>query len=208
MSLCRPANSQPANSQLATGLQANSQLANASLSCVACCGILNLKLGKTEMHSLLQERTSSFQNNFPSAPHDYRIAQEKKERDIVRVDPEIYVCPFLGFSDNKAGCMLHPEKTGVKDSQNFSFYGAAICQNYECKNFNKEQELSALFLAVASDWIEFSMMAADYKFWEKIEAQFSIHTVADLQRNYKKIEKEYRERFSGNILPLTSFELY
>lgn len=78
-----------------------------------------------------------------------------------------YNCPFLGYVNRdgkKIGCMIHPIFTGDPKSQNFSFYGASICQAYDCKN--KEHELALLwedlFVKVAEDSVQFSHLASDH----------------------------------------------
>lgn len=108
-------------------------------SCGACCGILNLDLEKLELNSLLMERTEEFEKSVDFKKSwtiaDYRKVRESIEDKIQRVSPEIYVCPFLGYiNKTNIGCMIHPNISGNPLSQNFSFYGAGICQGYDCKN--------------------------------------------------------------------------
>lgn len=81
----------------------------------------------------------------------YRRAREDRERAIPRHDPGIYVCPFFGpvppgtgtEGHARPGCMIHPLLTGDPTSQNYSFYGASICQGYDCAN--KEADASGLY---------------------------------------------------------------
>ncbi|BDA77602.1 hypothetical protein LPTSP3_g05320 [Leptospira kobayashii] len=142
-----------------------------SVSCGACCGLFNLKLDTEGYKKLLQDRTEEFQSNvnfsirhsFPA----YRQSREKLENEIPKKDDMTYNCPFLGYVNRdgkKIGCMIHPIFTGDPKSQNFSFYGASICQAYDCKN--KEHELALLwedlFVKVAEDSVQFSHLASDH----------------------------------------------
>ncbi len=98
----------------------------------------------------------------------YRAAREGREGAILRHDSEPYVCPFYGpltspepeqrsarpdvpeFRADAAdaagdavpalGCMAHPLRTGLKHTQNFSFYGASICQAYDCRNKDQDPQ--------------------------------------------------------------------
>jgi len=111
-----------------------------NLSCGSCCGIFNLKLNKSEeIKSILYDRGVEFirvRMDEPSTIVNYREIRENLESTISRKNKEIYVCPFLGFLDGseKIGCLIHPGRTGNPLSQNFSFYGASICQDYDCPN--------------------------------------------------------------------------
>ncbi|NUM41371.1 MAG: hypothetical protein HUU45_07020, partial [Leptospiraceae bacterium] len=114
---------------------------NSCFSCGACCGFLNLKISKTELRNLFKKRTQNFRSliDFKKA-HTiaaYRQTMEEKENKIEKFDNTTYNCPFLGYIDQeekKIGCMIHPVFTKDPKSQNFSFYGASICQGYNCKN--------------------------------------------------------------------------
>lgn len=116
-----------------------------TVSCFACCGIANLQTD-AGMSSILQERTQEFhalhmdENLF----RGYRLQREEKESKIPRHNPEIYVCPFLGYIEpGRPGCLIHPARTGKADSQNYSFYGASICLNYDCRAKEAEESLDA-----------------------------------------------------------------
>ncbi len=73
----------------------------------------------------------------------YRQSREKSEAHIARRDEETYVCPFFGIPRERSvpGCMIHPSITGNPHSQNFSFYGASICQAYDCPNKERDEKL-------------------------------------------------------------------
>jgi hypothetical protein len=112
-------------------------------SCVACCGTLNLQLSNEALRHLLSERTAQCPGE-GRADHAslvaYRHAREKIESSLKRYDESIYVCPFAGWIDTgRAGCLIHPVRTGRPDSQNASFYGASICQSYNCRLREKEK---------------------------------------------------------------------
>lgn len=111
-------------------------------SCVACCGTLNLRLRVEDLRDLLSERTSQCPEA-GRADHAslvaYRSAREEIEALLERYDAMVYVCPFVGWIDaGRAGCLIHPLRTGRANSQNASFYGAAICQSYDCRAKEKE----------------------------------------------------------------------
>lgn len=114
------------------------------VSCGACCGILNLNLDKNDIHVILKNRTQFFEDSVDFKKNwtiaEYRKKREIFEEPIPRINNEIYVCPFLGFiTQTNIGCMIHPARTGDPLSQNFSFYGAGICQGYDCKNKERKE---------------------------------------------------------------------
>ncbi len=140
-------------------------------SCGACCGIFNLK---TDPKELLTERTERFSTvNVEVAPSvvAYRAEREEIERTIQRADPGVYVCPFLGFiSAGRMGCLVHPARTGNPHSQNFSFYGASICQGYDCpaKEENPGGEYAALVSLCAESGEEYSRLVGDTLFFRAV----------------------------------------
>ncbi|MCW7491040.1 hypothetical protein ND861_00095 [Leptospira sp. 2 VSF19] len=191
-----------------------------NVSCGACCGLFNLKLQPKEFKTLLSERTSEFyatvdfevRHTFPI----YRKERETKEVSIPKKDDMTYNCPFLGYVDStkqRIGCMIHPIFTGDPKSQNFSFYGASICQAYDCKN--KESVLAGLwesfFVEIAKDSVEYSYLSADHIFTSAIERYFQL-----IQRNIDSLFQElrlelvdlFRTRLTSSIdSNLTSFEI-
>lgn len=107
-----------------------------SYSCIACCGLFNLKIPEEDHISLLLERTQDFQR-LEKKEHStfltYRNRREKKESRIPRHRPDVYVCPFQGIINGSTpGCMIHPQLTGDSKSQDASFYGSSLCQEYDC----------------------------------------------------------------------------
>lgn len=111
-------------------------------SCVACCGTLNLRLRAEQLRDLLSQRTSQCPEA-GRADHAslvaYRSAREEIEASLERYDATVYVCPFVGWiEEGRAGCLIHPLRTGRPNSQNASFYGTTICQSYDCRAKEKE----------------------------------------------------------------------
>jgi len=123
-----------------------------TFSCGGCCGILNMKLSKEKRIDLLRRRTREVHiqlNNCKVSPQasglnkklffqyagEYRKKQENLEISIKRHDPTIYCCVFFGFiayDESRIGCLIHPDSTKIKESQNAGFYGGSICKNYDC----------------------------------------------------------------------------
>jgi hypothetical protein len=117
-------------------------------SCGSCCGIYNLRLEPDSRAALIKERTRRFSSvNTANAGEmaAYRQEREQVEASLPRFNEETYVCPYFGIPRGRtlAGCMIHPAVTGNPHSQNFSFYGASICQAYDCPN--KERDLNHVF---------------------------------------------------------------
>jgi len=189
-----------------------------STSCGACCGIFNLDLNKIEINNLINHRTNQFtlevdlKKNWTIA--EYRKKREIEESFVVRKDETTYVCPFLGFIENKKiGCMIHPSITGDPLSQNFSFYGSSICQGYECKN--KEREDIKLIEDIIIDlninsYFEYSNIFSDH-----ITLNLIIEFFSSCGYGLEKIIKEQKELFlellnykfkKGILLNQTSFE--
>ena len=111
-------------------------------SCVACCGTLNLRLRSEQLRYLLSQRTAQCPEA-GRADHAslvaYRSAREEIEASLERYDATVYVCPFVGWiEEGRAGCLIHPLRTGRANSQNASFYGTTICQSYDCRAKEKE----------------------------------------------------------------------
>lgn len=115
------------------------------VSCSACCGLFNLRLGEGELNAWVQKNTDTFLALDISKAEN--IVAYRKEREAetlpLRSRDDIYVCPFVGFVDGKTGdartgCLLHPQgsphpQIGLwEHPQNFSFYGEGICLAYDC----------------------------------------------------------------------------
>lgn len=118
------------------------------IACGACCGVFNLVFDerpRERRHELLLRRTQEFaavRFDQPETFVRYRQTREAAEQELPRHNPEIYVCPFFGYlEDNgRTGCLAHPARTGLAHTQNFSFYGASICQAYDCRNKDQDPE--------------------------------------------------------------------
>jgi len=185
---------------------------HSSLACVSCCGIFNLRLSLKNILLLLNQRTSSFKETGlqKSSIIRYRELQEQQESIIKRFDSEIYVCPFLGYlHESKPGCMIHPQITQKQQSQNYSFYGAAICQSYNCRNKDSALDWSVVFQKASTDWIEYSRLSGYHLQTNKIINKFKISKQADIESLQSALVQECRQWLQGNKnLPVTSFEIY
>ncbi|WP_207761418.1 hypothetical protein [Leptospira perolatii] len=169
-----------------------------------------MQLNSNEFKNLLHERTVQFRNSVdfkkPYTMAEYRKQRESSENNIPRKDPLTYNCPFLGIlpgheedatSDRaslraRIGCMIHPIYSGDPKSQNYSFYGASICQTYDCRN--KERSTSdqweVIFSEIASDTFSYSSLASDYKTIELIEGYLKEQNIP---------ETEWFERYRDSI---------
>jgi len=186
-------------------------------SCGACCGIFNLQLVKQEINKILSERTIDFKQSTNYKLRwtlaEFRKKREEIEKDILRIDETTYVCPFLGFiSDGRIGCMVHPILTGDPNSQNVSFYGASICQGYDCKN--KENTNSKLLISFLEDeeidYYTYSNIVSDHitlgviiDFFESLGYKFEDIITFQKELFTKLI---YRKFTIGFYLHQTSFE--
>ncbi|MDV6236138.1 hypothetical protein CH379_010945 [Leptospira ellisii] len=145
-------------------------------SCGSCCGIFNLDVSPAEIRVLIKERTEEFEFSVdfkkPWTMGEYRKKREKKEESLIRKDEHTYNCPFLGFFGKKIGCMIHPVFSGDPLSQNYSFYGASICQGYECRNMERRNSKlwEKLLGEMDLDSFTYSAIASDYETLDLIEA--------------------------------------
>lgn len=192
---------------------------NPNFSCGACCGILNLNLNKQELSQLLKERTQKFKEEVDFSKNwtivAYRQTQERRESSITKIDPTTYVCPFLGYIDSeekKIGCMIHPSISGDPLSQNFSFYGASICQGYDCKNKQSPQnnDWMKFISKLKLNSIEYSQLAGDIVFWKFFETFLEKRgwTILEFSTAYNDLFQEliYHKLKHGKQ-EITSFEM-
>lgn len=138
------------------------------VSCGACCGIFNLTISPEARANLIQDRTSQFESvdlTQAGSIAGYRQAREAIESPMPRFNAETYVCPFFGIPRGRtaAGCMVHPSITGNPHSQNFSFYGASICQTYDCPN--KERDVDLVYSDYCARFEEYPRLMADTRFF-------------------------------------------
>lgn len=138
------------------------------VSCGACCGIYNLTLGANDRSNLIRDRTAKFADvdlSQAGSIAGYRQEREAAEAGIPRFNVETYVCPFFGIPRGRdsAGCMVHPSITGNPHSQNFSFYGASICQTYDCPN--KERDVNLVYSDYCRRFPEYARLMADTRFF-------------------------------------------
>ena len=140
---------------------------------------------------------------------------EKKESSFPKKDETIYNCPFLGYIEpeqKKIGCMIHPIKTGDQKSQNFSFYGASICQSYDCKNKERRDaaDWESLLNSLELDFYEYSNLAGDSILLTRIEAYFTelgISLEKMFRDNSFLLKKILLHKFKQPSSHITSFEI-
>ncbi len=148
-----------------------------SVSCGACCGLFNLALADyAARRALLAERSAEFATTDFARPATlvaYRARREAAEAAIGRRDPEVYVCPFLGDLDGagRAGCLIHPSRSGDPNSQNYSFYGASICLAYDCRNKERDRsgEYSQLLELCFPEGDDYARLMADPIFFDPLQ---------------------------------------
>ena len=188
-------------------------------SCVACCGTLNLRLRQEQLRDLLSERTSQCPGA-GRADHSslvaYRSVREEIEASLERYDAAVYVCPFVGWiEEGRAGCLIHPLRTGRANSQNASFYGTVICQSYDCRAKEKEAikeaerhgskgwQMMALHIA-EGDALVYTRIIGDAMFYRLVEAIGDTPSV--LKAAPALMERLIRLRLCQDCGP-TSFEI-
>ncbi|TGK35962.1 hypothetical protein EHQ12_08185 [Leptospira gomenensis] len=186
-------------------------------SCGSCCGIFNLDISPDEIRSLIQERTKEFVSSVdfkkPWTMAEYRKTREKKEEGLVRKDEHTYNCPFLGFFGKKIGCMIHPVFSGDPLSQNYSFYGASICQGYECRNMERKNSKlwEKLLSGMDLDSFTYSAIASDYKTLDLIErALFRSDQDAEsfFEAHQDLLKELLKRKINQNVSMMnTSFEI-
>lgn len=190
-----------------------------SIGCTACCGLYNLELNIKKRNSLLQNRTEIFSKVDLNATQEivnYRNKQEEQEKNITRKNPEIYVCPFLGLiQKQKPGCMLHPSITKNQKSQNFSFYGASICQTYDCRVKEKDDRnhYSKLISKYFPNSDIYGRLYPDFQFYEFFNRQEGL--ILELFKSDQDSDKIKafvylcKKRMQSNVSgSMTSFEIY
>ncbi len=172
-----------------------------------------------DLPALLQERAREFRVldlRDRATVLAYRSRREEREARIPRHNPEIYVCPFFGpvppGADEGAarpGCMVHPDLTGDPGSQNFSFYGAAICQGYDCPN--KEADLdgavSATLAETFPDWRAYGRLMGDTLLHRALRRAGLLERIADARARQAFIAFCQARLRSKPAAAVTSFEI-
>ena len=187
-------------------------------SCGACCGLFNIDYPPIELKKILTERTKYFSENVDYSKREtvisYREDFEKKELAYPKKDATIYNCPFLGYIDgnNRIGCMIHPVKTGDPKSQNFSFYGASICQTYDCRNKERVNAMDweNIFDSLGLDECQYSNLAGDHILITRIEEFFSdlgISLSSMFQDHSNLLKRILLYKISKRTSNITSFEI-
>jgi hypothetical protein len=187
-------------------------------SCGACCGLFNIDYPPFELKKILTERTKYFSENVDYSKREtvisYREDFEKKESAYPKKDATIYNCPFLGYIDgkNRIGCMIHPVKTGDPKSQNFSFYGASICQTYDCRNKERVNAIDweNIFDSLGLDECQYSNLAGDHILITRIEEFFldiGISLTSMFQDHSNLLKRILLYKISKRTSNITSFEI-
>ncbi|MCB1157514.1 MAG: hypothetical protein H7A25_08465 [Leptospiraceae bacterium] len=190
-------------------------------SCGACCGFFNLLLNRIQQEELLKERYKSFKNLVDfSVRHSvvqYRQERQKLEAELPKQDPTTYNCPYLSYIDEekkRIGCMIHPFASKDPLSQNFSFYGASICQAYRCKNYEREEyeAWKKMFCEIAENSVEYSLLASDHISIELL-MKILFTNSKSFDENFEQKKEFIKELLrykmnSSNLQNLSSFEVY
>lgn len=188
-------------------------------SCGACCGLFNLDYPHSHLRKILDERTKIFSEEVDYSKREtvisYREKFEQKEDSFPKKDATIYNCPFLGFiepAQNRIGCMIHPIRTGDPKSQNFSFYGASICQTYDCKNKERRnsKDWESFFDSLSLTEYQYSNLAGDHILITRIEDFFIESGISDesMFRDYSLLVKKILlYKFTKGNSNITSFEI-
>ncbi|MGC8604412.1 MAG: hypothetical protein ACP5VS_12110 [Desulfomonilaceae bacterium] len=145
---------------------------DSSKSCAACCGIYNVLDGRKEvLNDSILNRTRMFKN----IPRDVDslVAYAKKVKadfDLRPLDPEIHVCEYVGFTNDKfstVGCMLHPYAQGNDgiDFRGLCYYGSVACKTFYCpattdSDFRARQIVEKL----VRDWHLYGLVATDVNY--------------------------------------------
>jgi hypothetical protein len=108
--------------------------------------------------------------------------------------------------------MIHPIKTGDPKSQNFSFYGASICQAYDCRNKERGNtaDWESFFDSLALDEYQYSNLAGDHILITRIEEFFHDLGISSesMFRNFSYILKKILlYKFTKELSNITSFEI-
>ncbi len=188
-------------------------------SCGACCGLFNLDYPHQELKKILEERTEVFSETVDYSKREtvisYREEFEKKENSYSKKDATIYNCPFLGYIEpgkKRIGCMIHPIKTGDPKSQNFSFYGASICQTYDCRNKERGNTLDweNFFDSLSLDECQYSNLAGDHILITRTQEFFldlGISLSSMFQNHFSLLKKILLYKFTKGNSNTTSFEI-
>lgn len=188
---------------------------DSKFSCGACCGLWNLDLNQEEREELLWDRTQEFRSSVSYGNRGsvaaFRQSREKKEEPILKKDHTIYNCPYLGYLPDspRIGCMIHPTLTGDPKSQNFSFYGASICQTYDCKNKSLPHAANwlAVFIEISETYDDYTTLASDHKMVSLLERLFARKKISIQEGTQLKETKMFLRGRLELDRNLTSFEV-
>jgi hypothetical protein len=136
-------------------------------SCGACCGLYNYAdSSKDSLILRLRNRTARFRHADKS-PEGLKAFSEmiRGSEDAVKRYEVIYCCEYLGFlgdSEQRVGCLLHPLQNGGKDLRGVSFYGQELCDGHFCPSYyyiSQDEKLS--LLNIFDDWYLYGLVITD-----------------------------------------------
>jgi hypothetical protein len=161
---------------------------DAAKSCAACCGLYNVADARRDtLQAVLTRRTELFLEipRTTEAILDYET-RVVAEEDNPRLDPDIHVCVFTGFTDDERrtpGCMLHPSLPLNKgmDYRGLCHYGSLACRTFYCPAWETaaSPEMRAL-IPLIDDWHLYGLVMTDLPFLRSVFALLGIATEAPL----------------------------
>jgi hypothetical protein len=136
-------------------------------SCGACCGLYNYAdSSRLSLEGRLRRRTDLFRrvvkgrDDLAAFTALIREGEDNHKRYEV-----IYCCEYLGFlgkSEERVGCLLHPAQNGGVDLRDVSFYGRELCNGHFCPSYHyiSLAEKIAL-LGIIDDWYLYGLCVTD-----------------------------------------------
>jgi hypothetical protein len=126
---------------------------------------------KPTLSAQLASRTLDFAR-IPRTPDSIIDFKENRRRieNNKTVDPDIYVCEFVGFTDearSAVGCMLHPRAAGNNgnDYRGLCHYGSMACKSFFCPSCEHLPEKYAnLIIEMVDDWHLYGLLITDIAF--------------------------------------------
>lgn len=123
------------------------------------------------LHARLLQRTSLFRavHRDPDAIQGFGVRIRTGEGNDC-LDPEIHVCPYVGFIDDRhacVGCMLHPSAPGNDrtDLRGLCYYGSLACKSFYCDSWRSlPVSYKAILSNLIDDWHLWGLAATDRDF--------------------------------------------
>ena len=145
---------------------------DSSKSCAACCGLYNVKDGRSfALNRVLVDRTRAIR----SIPHSVEALVAYADRISLEteasiIDPVIHVCEYTGFVDHSfrtVGCMLHPNapnNDGI-DFRGLCHYGSMACKTFYCPASEDLEDGSVdIVRTLVDDWHLYGLVATDINY--------------------------------------------